>query len=148
MNRISPVCDTKTHYRSTANWNYSMSCHTRSEETTHRRVSIRWHRRENYKYRPDYRHDGRILSVRSQLDDGGMADQSISQAHSWISSLWFGFSCYVLEAREIAKVSLLMPCLSFKYDIWLQIWRKKNNCPVENQLPFEMLPLVAYPLCR
>lgn len=41
-------------------------------ETKHRQVGIRWHGRGNYKYRPDYRHDGRIILVKSLLDKGGM----------------------------------------------------------------------------
>ena len=49
-----------------------MLCHTCSTETKHRQVSIRWHGRGNYKYRPDYRHDGRIILVKSLLDKGGM----------------------------------------------------------------------------
>ena len=64
MRRIFSLCDTMSNSKVNP-------CHTCSTETKHRQVSIWWHWRGTYKYRPDYRHNGRILSVKSPLDEGG-----------------------------------------------------------------------------
>ena len=117
MHRIFSLCDAMSN--SEVN-----PCHTCSTETKHRQVSIRWHGRGNYKYRPNYRHDGRILSVKSLLNEGGMfweidgicafQYQYIRLITEFLHYVLLAYAIYCMEAQWMAKVSLFSPCLFFK----------------------------------
>ena len=101
MHRIFSLCDAMSN--SEVN-----PCHTCSTETKHRQVSIRWHGRGNYKYRPNYRHDGRILNEGGmfwEIDGICAFSISIYQTYHRISSLCFACICHILHGSTMDSQS-------------------------------------------
>ena len=83
-------------------------CHTCSTETKHRQVSIRWHGRGNYKYRPNYRHNGRILNEGGmfwEIDGICAFSISIYQTYHRISSLCFACIYHILHGSTVDSQS-------------------------------------------